>query len=179
MHAREYVNSNMAQHTECMFNENKFSEGLDIACNLLQVPSFYHDQMEALRNFFKGKDLFFSAHTGYGKSIIFQALPIIADVLKEQTIGTSTVLFISPLLSLMKDQIAHVNETFGICAAGIFDGQEEEIMQNIEDGVYSLLYTTPEGLLGNRRWRTLASSQTFREECVAIVVDEAHCLVQW
>ena len=167
---------NMAQHTEGMFNEYKFSEGLDIACNLLQVPSFYHDQKEALRNFFKGKDIFFSAHTGYGKSII---LPIIADVLKDQTIGTSTVLVISPLLSLMKDQIAHVNETFGICVVGIFDGQEEEIMQNIEDGVYSLLYTTPEGLLGNRRWRTLASSQTFREECVAIVVDEAHCLVQW
>ena len=58
-----------------MFNEYKFSEGLDIACNLLQVPSFYHNQKEALRNFFKGKDIFFSAHTGYGKSIIFQALP--------------------------------------------------------------------------------------------------------
>ena len=57
MQAREYVNSNMAQHTECMFNEYKFSEGLDIACNFLQVPSFYHDQKEALRNFFEGKDL--------------------------------------------------------------------------------------------------------------------------
>ena len=78
-------------------------------------------------------------------------MPIIADVLKEQTIGTSTVLVISPLLSFMKDQTAHVNETFGICAAGIFDGQEEDIMLNIEDGVYSLLYTTPAGLLGNRR----------------------------
>ena len=30
MQAREYVNSNMAQHTECMFNEYKFSEGLYI-----------------------------------------------------------------------------------------------------------------------------------------------------
>ena len=47
-HAREYVNSNMAQHTECMFDENKFSEGLDMACNLLQVPSIYHNQKEAL-----------------------------------------------------------------------------------------------------------------------------------
>ena len=67
MHAREYVNSNMA---ECMFNENKFSEGFDIACNLLQIPSFYHDQKEAFEIFFKGKDLFFSAHTGYGPGSI-------------------------------------------------------------------------------------------------------------
>ena len=94
-------------------------------------------------------------------------------------ISTSTVLVVSPLLSLIQDQIKHVNETFGISAAGKFDGQEEEIMRDIEDGVYSLLYTTPEGLLGNKRWRTLASSQTFREQCVAIVVDKAHCLVQW
>ena len=162
-----------------IFDEDKFSEAVNIACCLLKVNSFYHDQMEALRNFFKGNDLFFSTHTGYGKSLIFQAIPIITDVLQDQVISTSTVLVVSPLLSLIQDQIKHVNETFGISAAGIFDGQEEEIMRDIEDGVYSLLYTTPEGLLGNKRWRTLASSQTFREQCVAIVVDVAHCLVQW
>ena len=157
----------------------EFAEALNIACNLLQVPNFYHEQKEALRSFFKGKDLFFSVHTGYGKLLIFQAIPIIVDVLREQTIGTSTALVILPLLSLMKDQISHVNKNFGICEAGIFDDQEEEIMRNIEDGVYSLLYTTTEGLLGNKHWRSLASHQTFREQCVAIVVDEAHCLVQW
>ena len=139
MQAREYVNSSMAQRTECMFTEWKFAAALNIACNLLQVPNFYQEQKEALRSFFKGKDLFFSVHTGYGKSLIFQAIPIIADVLREQIIGTSTALVISHLLSLMKDQISHVNKNFGICAAGIFDGQEEEIMRNIEDGVYSLL----------------------------------------
>lgn len=169
----------MAHYKECVFHEDKFSEALNIACSLLQVNHFYHDQKEALRNFFKGNDLFFSVHTGYGKSLIFQAIPVISDVLKDQTIGTSTVLVISPLLSLIKDQIKHVNAAFGISAAGVFDGQEEEIMRDIEDGVFSLLYTTPEGLLGNKRWRTLASSQIFRQQCVAIVVDEAHCLVHW
>ena len=98
----------------------------------------------------KGNDLFFSAHTGYGKSLIFQAIPIIADVLQNKVIGTSTVLVVSPLLSLIKDQIKHVNENFGISAAGIFDGQEDEVMQDIEDGVYSLLYTTPQGFLAKK-----------------------------
>jgi superfamily II DNA helicase RecQ len=169
----------MALSKERIFDEDKFLEAINIACYLLQVNSFYDDQREALRNFFKGNDLFFSAHTGYGKSLIFQAIPIIADVLQDKVIGTSTVLVVSPLLSLIKDQIKCVNETFGISAAGIFDGQEDEVMQDIEDGVYSLLCTTPEGLLGKKRWRTLASSQIFRQQCVAIVVDEAHWLVQW
>jgi superfamily II DNA helicase RecQ len=162
-----------------IFDEDKFSEAVNIACCLLQVNYFYDYQMESLPNFFKCNDLFFSAHTGYGKSLIFQAIPIITDVLQDQVISTSTVLVVSPLLSLKQNQIKHVNETFGISAAGIFNGQEEEIMRDIEDGVYSLLYTTPEGLLGNKRWRTLASSQTFRQQCVAFVVDVAHSLVQW
>jgi hypothetical protein len=51
-------------------------------------------------------------------------------------------------------------------------------MRDIEDGVYSLPYTTPAGLLGNKRWRTLASSQAFRQQCVAMDIDETHCLVQ-
>ena len=133
-----------------IFYEDKFSEAVNIACCLLKVNYFYHHQMEALRNFFKCNYLFFSAHTGYGKSLIFQAIPIITDVLQDQVISTNTVLVVSPLLSLIQNQIKHVNETFGISAAGIFDGQEEEIMRDIEDGIYSLLYTTPEGLLGNK-----------------------------
>ena len=38
--------------------------------------------------FFNGKDLFFSAHTGYGKSLIYQAIPVVADVLNEELVGT-------------------------------------------------------------------------------------------
>jgi hypothetical protein len=59
-----------------IFHEDKFSEAVNIACCLLQVNYFYDDQMEAVRNFFKGNDLFFSAHTAYRKSLIFQAIPI-------------------------------------------------------------------------------------------------------
>ena len=60
-----------------MLDEIKFEEALGLACNLLQVESFYKDQQEALKQFFRGMNVFFSAHTGYGKSLIFQAIPII------------------------------------------------------------------------------------------------------
>lgn len=169
----------MAMNTEGVLDEAKFSEAISTACTLLQVGNFYDDQKEALCQFFKGKDIFFSAHTGYGKSLIFQAIPIIADVFNDQPIGTSTVLVISPLLSLMRDQVRHVNDSFGISAATIFDGQDEEILKSVEEGVYNIVYATPEAFMGKKRWRTLASSQTFREDCIAVVVDEAHCLVHW
>ena len=89
------------------------------------------------------------------------------------------VRYLSPLLSLMKDQVRHINDSFGISAAAIFEGQDEDVLKTIEEGVYSLMYATPECFVGKKRWKTLASSQTFREDCVAVVIDEAHCLVYW
>ena len=173
------VLTNMAATKGALFDSVNCSVAISTACKFLNVEKFYPDQEEALRNFFQGKDLFFSAHTGYGKSLIFQAIPIIADVLEDQLIGTSTVLVISPLLSLMKDQVRNINENFGISAAAIFDDQDEEVLKAIEEGVYSLVYASPEYFVGKKHWRTLASSRAFREDCVAVVVDEAHCLVHW
>jgi superfamily II DNA helicase RecQ len=143
------------------------------------VESFYEDQQVALKQFFQGKNIFFSAHTGYGKSLVFQAIPVIADFLDDNLLGTSVVLVILPLISLMKDQVKNCNEHLGISAVAIYSKQDEEILQNIEDGVYSLVYTSPEALLANNRWRALTTSRSFRESCVAIAIDEGHCLVHW
>ncbi len=93
--------------------------------------------------------------------------------------GTSTVLVITPLNSLMKDQVAQIKKNFGISAATIVEGEDEDVLQGIEEGVYSIVYATPESFLAKKRCRTLASSDTFREDCVVVVVDGAHFLVQW
>ena len=92
---------------------------------------------------------------------MFQAIPIMADVLNEKAIGSSTVIVISPLTALMKDQVQTVNKHFAISAAAIYEDQDEEILQKSEEGVYSLVYTSPEALLAKKRWRTLASSRLF------------------
>jgi superfamily II DNA helicase RecQ len=65
---------------------------------------------------------------------------------------------IPPLLSLMKDQVRNINKNFGISAAAIFDGQDKEILKVIEEGVYLLIYTSPEYLVGKKRWRTLSQA---------------------
>ena len=97
----------------------------------------------------------------------------------EKVIGTSVVVVISPLTSLTKDQVKITTEWHGISTAAIYSGQDDEILQNIEDGIYSIVYTSPEAFLATKRWRSLASSPSFQEDCVAIAVDEAHCLVHW
>ena len=124
--------------------------------------------------------MFFSAHTGYGKSLIFQAIPIIADIFDEKVIGTSVVVVISPLISLTQDQVKICNEQFnGIIAAATYSGQDEEILQNIENGVYSIVYTSSKALLATKRWRSVFTASSFKDECLAVVIDEGHCLVHW
>ena len=83
-------------------------------------------KQKLLNSSFRGKNIFFSAHTGYGKSLIFQAIPIISDVLNDEVIGSSVVLVISPLISLMKDQVRNCNERLGIYAAAIYSMQDEQ-----------------------------------------------------
>ena len=95
----------MAGTRHAKLDVKKFEEALRLAASLLQIDSFYEDQKVALKQFFQGKNVFFSAHTGYGKSLVFQAIPIIADFLDDKVIGTSIVLVVSPLISRMKDQV--------------------------------------------------------------------------
>lgn len=170
MQKREYVNSNMAFCKARVLDEDKFSEAINTACFLLLRRAKGSSQKILRRQW----PVFQRAH-GLPKVVDFPNNTNHCWCLTRKSDWHNTVLTVSPLLSLIKDQVKHVNDTYGISAAGIFDGQEEEILQNIEDGVYSLLYTTPEGLLGNKRWRTLASSEIFRQQCVAIVVDE--CII--
>ena len=54
----------------------EFRRALESVCDILKVPSLY--SLEAL---FKGKDVYASLPTGYGKSLIFYAAPIVADEL--------------------------------------------------------------------------------------------------
>ena len=170
----------VAHHSEeALVKLEDFDAAIRMCCSFLGIQEMYCEQRKILWEFFNGKNVYFSAYTGYGKSLIYQAILIISDILNDNLVGASTVLVISPLTSLIQDQVNHINKNFGISAVAIVSGQDEELLVNIEDGTYSLVYTSPESFLSNKRWRSLATSQNFREGCVAIVIDEAHCLAQW
>ena len=93
--------------TRPSFDESKFQEALEKAASLFQVEHFFEDQEAALRNFFQGKNM------------VFQAISVIADIMAEKVIGTSVFVVISPLTSLMKDQVKITTEWHGISAAAI------------------------------------------------------------
>ncbi|KAH0628498.1 hypothetical protein JD844_009771 [Phrynosoma platyrhinos] len=104
--------------------------------------------------------------TGYGKSLCFQFPPV-------YTGGTGIV--ISPLISLMEDQILQL-EMSGIQACLLGSAQSKNIRGKIKSGHYRVVYLTPEFCSGNLSWLE-ELDQTIGITLIA--VDEAHCISEW
>ena len=71
-----------------VWNDQLFAEGMEYIKCLFETKNILDDQKITLAKFFKGKDSYFSAPTGYGKSLVFQAISIIADHLGTTCIPT-------------------------------------------------------------------------------------------
>lgn len=165
--------------------DERFEEALKLACRrFFTFENLYEslrpEQKIGLRRLLEGNDLFFSAPTGFGKSLIFQILPTMNDILMDHLSGTSTVIIISPLKSLMIDQVSFLKNETGISAIALteMEMQSDRLFEHITED-YSLIYASPETLLSIKRWRALISSCTFQKNCVALIVDEAHCIIHW
>ena len=71
------------------------------------------EQLEAIRHIYDGKDVFLWLPTGFGKSICYETLPFVFDYKLERVSGTtssSIVLVVSPLVSLMADQVSSLRK---------------------------------------------------------------------
>ncbi|RCN41360.1 ATP-dependent DNA helicase, RecQ family [Ancylostoma caninum] len=130
--------------------------------------SFRPKQWEIVKNALDGKDQLVLMSTGYGKSVCYQLPSLITG---------SLTLVISPLISLMNDQVTSL--TLNGVAASLLSGattqsERERIMAEIEDGSLRFLYLTPEYVEN-------ASSLLHRikSKVRLIAIDEAHCVSQW
>ena len=130
--------------------------------------SFRPGQMNIIFNILSKKDVFCIMPTGAGKSICYQIPALIMN---------GVTLVISPLISLMKDQVDSLKEN-GISATYINSTQSmEEIKDILKDaslGLYKLIYIAPERLESKvfvQMIRNLHISQ--------VAVDEAHCVSEW
>ena len=77
---------------------------LAIAAQALGYSTLKDKQIEVVRNFLEGHDVFGVLPTGYGKSICFACLPLIFDHLSGLK-ESSIVIVVAPLVAIMKDQV--------------------------------------------------------------------------
>jgi len=68
-----------------------------------EIDNLLPEQENSLRKFLGGQNVFVNLPTGYGKSSVFQCLPIATDALFEKPHGSNVLSVISPLRSLMED----------------------------------------------------------------------------
>lgn len=130
-------------------------------------------QQEAVESAIMGESLLTIFPTGGGKSLTFQLPALMAG---RNTHGLTVV--ISPLQSLMKDQVDNLNER-GISDAVTINGLLDPIerasaVRQVADGSANLLYIAPEMLRSKTIERLLLGRNVVR-----FVIDEAHCFSAW
>ncbi len=131
-------------------------------------------QSEIIDSVLAGKDTLALMPTGGGKSICFQVPTL---VLSQDDLNKRLCLVITPLIALMRDQVANL-EARNIHAAAVYTGmswdKQRVALDNCLYGPYHFLYCSPERL----------ESEEFRKRLAdlpigLIAVDEAHCISQW
>ncbi|MDR3281214.1 MAG: DNA helicase RecQ [Synergistaceae bacterium] len=141
---------------------------VDVLRKVFGYDSFRRGQEELINTILSGRDVLGVMPTGAGKSVCYQIPAILGD-------GVCVVL--SPLISLMKDQVDALRQN-GVRAEAINSAMEwndvRDILRLARRKEISMLYIAPERL----------ELEGFREfmsslEISAIVVDEAHCVSQW
>ena len=141
---------------------------LEVLEKYFGYKSFRRGQEEIIDEIINGRDVLAIMPTGGGKSICYQIPSLILD-------GVTIV--ISPLISLMKDQVDTLNST-GINSAFLNSSlsmyEFNEIMNGIENNKYKIIYVAPERLLSNEFITAITKIKISQ-----IAIDEAHCVSQW
>lgn len=125
-------------------------------------------QEDIIQSVLQGKDTLALLPTGGGKSICYQVPALCKD---------GICIVISPLIALMKDQVANLQK-HKIPAVAIYSGMHykeiDRILDNCVYGGVKLLYLSPERLVTE-----IAIERIKRMKVNLIAVDEAHCISQW
>ena len=168
-------------HESRHVDENKLASAVTTAAARLGLPDLKPCQEKAVKTFVMGQDLFLSLPTGYGKSFCYSSLPLIYDCLKEKESPYSIVIVVSPLQALMKEQALSLlmKGVQSIYIQDKFDNEDETIRARVSAGDYSIIFISPELLLGDKSWVDVFRSKRYHDCLVGIAVDEAHCIKKW
>ncbi len=130
--------------------------------------TFKPGQEEIIDAILRGEDVLAIMPTGAGKSICYQVPAMLL---------TGITIVISPLISLMQDQVKALNEAgihAGYINSSLTDAQIAFVYANAAKGAYKILYVAPE------RLETYGFMEFTEQVSISMVtVDEAHCISQW
>lgn len=144
------------------------TDALKILKQYFGYDAFRPGQAELIGSLLSGRDAVGIMPTGAGKSLCYQVPALLLPGL---------TLVISPLISLMKDQVGSLAEA-GVPAAylnsSLTQTQQGSVLRCAAEGRYKLLYVAPE------RLNAPGFMEFARRTCISMVaVDEAHCISQW
>lgn len=131
-------------------------------------PSFRSGQDKVIQSVLDGKNTMVLFPTGGGKSLCYQVPATVLDGL---------TIVISPLVALMQDQVQQLNDR-GIAAtfvnSSISRWEIEQRFANARNGMYDLLYCSPERLKTD-----LWKAEMPKLDIDLVAIDEAHCISEW
>ena len=130
--------------------------------------SFRPGQKDIVDAVLSGRDVLAVMPTGAGKSVCYQVPAMCME---------GITLVVSPLISLMKDQVSSLVQA-GIPAAylnsSLSQAQFQKALFNLQNGRYKIIYVAPERLLTERFLECISHLKISM-----LAVDEAHCISQW
>ncbi|HGN1704703.1 TPA: ATP-dependent DNA helicase RecQ [Providencia rettgeri] len=152
--------------TACVINQLSMAE--NVLNSTFGYQSFRPGQDEVIGAILDNRDCLVLMPTGGGKSLCYQVPALVKD---------GITLVVSPLISLMKDQVDQLR-LHGVGAACLNSSQtpqeQRHIMESCSNGEIKLLYVAPERLLTDYFLSQLSSWNIS-----LLAVDEAHCISQW
>ena len=144
------------------------STALEVLHSAFGYQSFRKGQEEAINATLNGQDALVVMATGNGKSLCYQIPALCFDRL---------TLVISPLISLMKDQVDQLQAN-GIEADFLNSSQtlqqQQQVQNKLISGQLKLLYVSPEKVMTNGFFQLISYTKVS-----FIAIDEAHCISQW
>lgn len=144
------------------------SHPLDLLKQVFGYDEFRHGQQQVIEACLEQKDVMVLMPTGGGKSLCYQIPALLFP---------NVTVVVTPLLSLMKDQVDQLLE-LGIPAAYINSQQDRQqqahVLNQLQHGEIKILYVSPERLLQSHFMQHLQFAGVS-----LFAVDEAHCVSQW
>lgn len=148
--------------------EQKMEQARAVLASRFGYDAFRPGQEAVASALLAGRDVLAVMPTGAGKSVCYQVPAVVME---------GMALVVSPLVSLMADQVRAVQEA-GIRGAylnsTLTPGQQAEVLRRAAGGAYDLMYVAPERLVDPRFAEFARTAQL-----ALVAVDEAHCVSQW